>query len=241
MSANFVPSSGDAVADIKSLGQRNENVKLVKPYMGMLLDQNVTILEVKPEGATFQGSNLRMCAVLGGRIYLHSRAFPKPVVAQVLDVNVAKGMFILSDFAYSDTDWEERKFERVRPKNPTYVSLRWKRKSLRACLVDISAHGIGLVVYKLGERGLNIQAGSRVYLDFELPADYRWTDLKGKVVNLQKANGSLARLGLRIYSNAMEAHCLERYIIHRKGEIWEELNQAYFKARRPHGVECSYF
>jgi hypothetical protein len=241
MSANFITHTGDATAEIKSLGLCNEGVRLVKPFMGMLLDQKVTVLEVNDEGATFQGNNLKMCSVLEGRIYLHSQAFPKPVTAQVKDVNVAKGMFVLSDFTYGKADWKDRKFERVKPRNPTYVSLCWKKKNFRACLVDLSTHGMGLLVYKLEERGLKIQTGSWVHLDFELPDDYTWVDLRGKVVNMQKTNGSLTRLGLRIYPTAKDSRSLESYITHRKSEIREELNQAYINARKPHGVECSYF
>ncbi len=241
MSSNQDPAPSDALDVIRSLDRENVALKLIKPFKGLVLKQDVSILDVDLTSAIIQATNLKMCAILEGLIYLHSRALLKPVAARVMDLNVNRGIIILSDFAYLDTQWTEREHERVCQKLPTYVSLRWKKKSIRAPLENISVNGMGILAYKMIERGMEIEPGSKVCLDFQLPSGYRWTALRGMIVYLRSISSSLIRLGIRLYPNTREALSLQKWIARRKQEIMEELNQAYMEARKPRGVECQFF
>jgi hypothetical protein len=183
-----------------------------------------------------------MCAALEGFVHLHSRLLPRPVVARLKGLNVSKGMFILSDFAYSSAEWKERQHERVRPKDPTYISLRWKGKALRAPLVDISLNGMGILACKTRiDKEVKIQPASSVRLDFQLPPNFKFTAVKGRVVYMHPINQSVAKSGLRLYPKAREVRSLEKYIAQRKDEIMQEIDQAYLELSKPWGPESQYF
>ena len=241
MSSNYLPAGDDALSVIRVLGRQNAALELTKSFRGIVVQQEVNILEVNQEEATFRVTNTEMCTALEGDVYLHSQLFPRPVLAHLKSLNMSNGMFVLSGFAYSDAEWKKRRYERVRPKHPTYVTVRWKGKVVRACIENISANGIGLLAYKLSERGMKIQPGSNIQLDFQLSPDHQYTALKGSVVYLNKIGRFSATIGIQLYPNAKEARLLEKYIAYRKQEILAELNQAYWEMTRPRGVESLYF
>ena len=241
MSTNYVSAPNNALAAIRSLGRQNVNLELSKSFKGIILKQDVSVREVNPDCVTFQATNCKMCAALEGYVHLHSRQFPRPMVASVADLNYKKGKIVLSGFDYADSDWKRRRHERVRPKNPTYVTLHWGGKSIRAPMDNISANGMGILAYKLFESGIKIKPRSRIKLDFELPPDYKFVSVKGTVVYLHEMGSALMRIGIRLHTNANETRFLGKYITRRKKEIMEELNQSFNELSKPWGVENLYF
>src|SRR3989304_1736478 len=138
MFPNFVSTNDDVLTIIRSLGRQNIALQLTKSFKGMVLNEDVNILEVNPDCATFQTTSIEMCAALEGDIYLHNQLFPKPVVAHLKNLNTCQGTFVLSGFGYIDTEWKDRQYERVRPPKTVYVTLHWRRKAFRASLENIS-------------------------------------------------------------------------------------------------------
>jgi hypothetical protein len=206
-----------------------------------VLQEDVRVLEVNPDAATFRVTNTETCAALEGDVYLHSRFFPKPVMAQIKSLNLKNGMLVLSGFAYFDIEWKKRKYERVRPKQPTYVTLQWKGKSHRACMDNISVNGIGVLAFKVFERGMSIQPTSKVQLEFQLPHDPIIMALKGTIIYINTIGRYLTKIGIRLFPTARETRLLEEYIGPRKQEILEELNQTYWEMKKPKGIETLYF
>jgi len=241
MVSNNLPVVGDAISAIRYLGQQNAALGLTKTFRGMVFQQDVSILEVNPDGATFRATNIDMCAALEGDVYLHSRLFPKPVMAQLKSLNIHKGMFILSGFAYADVEWKDRQYERVQPQHPTYVTLNWRRKTFRACIENISVNGMGVLAYKLLEKGMKIQPGSNVQLEFQLSPAHEFTDLKGTIVYINTIGRFSSTIGIRLFPKAKEARSLEKFIAQRKQEILVELHQAFWEMSKPRGVESLYF
>jgi hypothetical protein len=233
--------SGEAQAILKTLQQQSTAIKMIQQFRGILLDQEVSILDVCPDSAVFQATNLKMCAVLEGLAYLRNRKFPRPLAGRVVDMSVRRGMIILSEFAFAETEWKERRQERVCQKNPTYVSLRCKRRVFRVPLENISVNGMGVLAYKIFERGATLEPGSMVRLDFRLSSGYNWADIRGKIIHLQSIDNSMARIGIRLYPNEKEARSLARYVALRKREIMEEMNRAYMKRIEPRTVDCLFF
>src|SRR3990172_3514289 len=174
MSSNFAPTDDDVLTIIRSLGRQNVNLRLTKSFRGMVLNQDINILEVNPDCATFQTTSIEMCAALEGNIYLHNQLFPRPVVAHLRNLNTCKGIFVLSGFAYIDTEWKERQYERVRPPKTVYVTLHWRRKAFRASLENISVNGMGLLAYKIFKCGMKIQPGLNTQLEFQLSPEYKY-------------------------------------------------------------------
>jgi hypothetical protein len=241
MSSGSNPDSGDAQAILRTLQQKSTAIKMFQQFRGILLDQEVSILDVCPDGAIFQATNLKMCAVLDGLTYLQNREFPKPLAGRVVDLSVRKGIVILSEFAFTKAEWRERKQERVCQRNPTYISLRCKRRAFRLPLENISVNGMGVLAYKIFERGATIKPGSMVRLDFQLSSGYNWADIKGKIIYLQSIDNSMARIGIRLYPNEKEARSLARYVALRKREIMEEMDHAYMKRIEPRSVDRLFF
>jgi hypothetical protein len=241
MPANRASPMDDLLSLLHSLSLGNTVMRLTRSFRGLLISQDVYLVSVGSGGATFQASDSRLCATPEGLVNLHSRLFPRPLVARMTEADVRQGTFVLSDIAYIGSQWIERRSERVTPKGPAHVTMLWRRKAIRASLEDLSVKGMGLLAYKLLERGTHLQPGSHVLLDFELPNDYGWTAMRGIVVYVNQCSSSLVRIGLRLQPNDRDARSLESYVAQRKLEIVDELEQAYFKARGPVGVERLYF
>ncbi|MCI0519644.1 MAG: hypothetical protein L0Z70_05235 [Chloroflexi bacterium] len=241
MSSQKQPAADEVLSVIRYLGQQHAAVELTKSFRGMVVQQDVNVLEVNHTDAAFRVTSLEMCATLEGDVYLHNRLFPKPVMAHVKSLDMAKGTLVLYDFVYDDADWKQRQHERVRPKHPTYVTLRCKRKAARACLENMSVNGMGALAFGMLEKGVSIQSGVNVLLDFELPPNQKFTALKGNLVYLHRAGRSAVTMGIRLFPKAKESRVLEGYVAQRKQEIFEELNQSYWEISRPRGVESLYF
>ena len=241
MSPNDLPAVDDVLSVIRYLGQQNAALELTKSFRGLVLQQDVSILEVNPTDVAFRTTNIEMSAVLEGDVYLHSQLFPKPVMAQFKNLDLRKGMLVLSGFAYIDNEWKKRQHARVRPKHPTYVTLHWKRKAVRECMDNISVNGMGILAFKIFERGIRIQPGSNVRLDFKLSPDHKYMALKGAIIYVNTIGRYLTTIGIRLFPTAKESRLLENYIAPRKQEILEELNQAYWELIMPRGVESLYF
>ncbi len=243
MSPNYSPDGDSVLSVIEYLGQQNAALELTKSFRGMVVQQDISILDVNPEieDAAFRVTDIEMCAALDGDVYLHNRLFPKPVTAQLKSLNLSKGMLVLSDFAYSDNAWKERRHERVQPLRPSYVTLRCRGNSVRACMENISVDGMRVLIFKIAEKGVRIKPGLSVRLDFQLPPDYQYKALKGKVIYINAIDEFSTAIGIRLFPKVKEAHSLGEYIDQRKQEILEELNQAYWELSQPRGVESLYF
>ena len=241
MPSDTLPAVEDALSAIRYLGQQNATIQLTKSFRGLVLQEDVKILEVNPDEAAFRFTNIEMSAALEGNVYLHSQLLPKPVMAQFKSLDIRKGILILSDFAYSDIELKERQDERVRPKRPTYVSLHWKGKTQRACMENISANGMGILAFKIFEKGLRIRPGSSVQLEFHLPPGKQHMLLKGTIIYINPIGAYLTTTGIRLYPTAQEARLIREYIAPRKRDILEELNQSFWELIKPRGIESLYF
>ena len=231
----------DVLIIIGSHASQGTSLRLTKSFQGMMLSQDVKVLAVDRYRAVFQIFDSKTCAALEGRVHLHSREFSRPVSARLIDLCVRKGMFALSNFEYTNSDWKERQHDRVRPKDPTYLSLHCNSESIRASLQTISISGIGVLACKNIKPDTKIQPNSPVKLDFQITPNYGWESLKGMIVYMLKTQNSFSRCGIRLQPNTKQAQLLERYIYLRKREIMEELDQAFITATSAIGTECQYF
>jgi hypothetical protein len=241
MSSNYQTVTGDVLSVIKHLGEQKAALELTQSYKEVVLKQAVKILEVNPEYATFRASNIGMCAALNDDVYLHSQSFPKPVMARLKGLSIGEGMFVLSDFSYQDAEWKERQHERVRPKDPIYVTLQWRQKAIRACIENISVNGMGILAYKLVEKGIKIRPGSTIYMDFNLPPHYKYSGVKGTVIYLNAIGDHSVKLGVQLHPKTGETHSLGNYFAQRKQEILDELDQLFSESYWQRGVQHLYF
>lgn len=234
-------SEEEILAIFDSHTNQETSLVITKSYRGMILSQEIKPVAVDKHRAVFQALDLGVCAVLEGCVHLHSYFLTKPVRARVRDLSARRGMFSLSDFSYIEGTWQERLHERVKPKEPTYVSLRYRRMDFRASMLDISLNGMGVLVCKSDDPELEFQANSCVCSDFQASPAFKWIKLGGAIHYQQKVSRSIARLGIRLYPKLEQARQLEKYIANRKTEIMEELERASMAAKISSGVEYQYF
>jgi len=241
MPSDSLPAVDDVLSVLRVLGQQNAAIELKNSFRGLVLQQEVRVLEVNPDEAAFRISNLEMSAALEGHVYLHHPRFPKPVEAQFKSLDIRKGTLVLSGFAYTASESKKRQDERVRPKRPTYVTLHWNGKTQRACMENISANGMGILAFKIFEKGLRIRPGSRVQLEFHLPPGKQRMLLKGTIIYINPIGAQLTTTGIRLYPTAQEARLIREYTVPRKQDILEELNQSFWELIKPRGIESLYF
>jgi hypothetical protein len=239
MSPADVLSLAGAYTQLSTLDR--QDLILIHPFKGILLKQDVSVLETRQDSILFQATNLKMCAVLAGHTYLHSPALPKPLEARVRELDITTGMLALSDFAYLSAGWETRQHERVSPQCPTYVTAHERSGAFRASMENVSISGMGALAYKLEQVGLDIKPGCKVRLDFSLSPDATCTGIKAVVIYLQSLGISMTRLGLRLYPRSGQIRALESWIMHRQESILEELDQIYWRLRESRRVEYQFF
>jgi hypothetical protein len=241
MIPNVTSSEEEILAIFDSHANQESSLVMTKCYRGMMLSQEIKTVAVDKYRAVFQALDLGVCAALEGCVHLHSFFLSKPVKARVRDLSARSGMFSLCDFSYIEGTWQERFHERVQPKEPTYVSLRYRRMEFRASMLDISLNGMGVLVCKSDNPELEFQVNSCVCTDFQTSPTFRWTKLGGAIHYQNTVSRSIVRLGIRLYPKLEQARQLEKYIACRKTEIIEELEQASMAAKISSGVEYQYF
>lgn len=234
-------SCNEIIKIIESLSRKNAWLKVTKSYRGLILRDAVKIIAVEQNRAVFQAFDKKICIACEKFAYLHNPAFQKPVRARIKDTCINEGMFTLADFTYQGTTWQDRRHERVQPRQPTYGLLTTKASQYRLPLKNISLNGMGLLVHKSVNQDRGIKLDSIVELDFQISPEFRWSSLKGKIVYLIKASKSLLRLGINLQPSSQQSKKLEDYISLRKEEIMHELDQAYFASNSPMGIEYQFF
>jgi hypothetical protein len=224
---------------VMDLGLDTERtMTLTKQFKGLELSQPVRLLEARPEYAVLQASDKTLVPLLEGPVFLRSQAFSTSIVGRVKNINYVDGVFHLADFSIQD--WKERQSERVQPKEPMYITLRWRSKEARLCLEDISATGMGVFAGSEVGRTIHIQPGLGVRLDFTL-IDFPFENLEGRILYRQRVGQYVDKLGLRLFPNGKQRRFLEQYVSQRRLEILDEIGEIYLRSREPHGIESQYF
>ena len=216
-------------------------LELTSSYQGMVLRQEIQPVAIDQQRAVFMALDPCICAGLEGCVHLHSACLSKPVKARVKDLSPRSGMFSLSDFSFVEGGWQERLHERVQPKKPTYITMRYKEIRFRASLLDVSLSGMGLMVGISGNPEIDFQPNCSVCIDFQTSPDYKWEKLGGAIHYQQIGSRLIVRLGIRLYPKLEQARQLEKFVKVRLDEIKEELDQVSFNSRISSGVEYQYF
>ncbi len=224
-----------------SLAGQSASLLISKAYRGITLTRKIKAMLVNQQGVVFKAFDRDICAVIKGRVHLHSQLLKKPVMARVKDQPISKGLFSLFDFSHIQGEWNDRHHERVQPKEPTYISLDYQNMAVRASLLDISLTGMGVLVGSSDDHELDFQPNNGIRSDFQTSPTFGWTKLGGAIHYQQKVAESIVRIGIRLYPKMEQRRQLKEYIDNRKAEILEELDQGDLSASIPAGVEHQYF
>ena len=214
-------------------------ISLTKHYKGITLNQQGRIVAISPNSVTIQATQRRTFHCLDGMIHLRSGAFPGAISATIHPIDYTEGTFQLSDLSYGD--WQDRRAERVQPKNPIYLTMKFSHKTFRAFMEDICTVGMGILVNSNIDIEGRLRVGGKLLLDFELTPEFPFTRLTGMVVYRQKVGQNLIKFGLHLFPNTAQKIALQNYIIQRHDEILDELEKDSIRMYEPRRVENLYF
>ena len=194
-----ITTQDEFLAFFDSLAGQNSSLLMTKAYQGITLTKKIKKVLVNQQGVLFQAFDRDICAALKGRVHLHSQLLIRPVKAMVKDQPVSKGLFSLFDFSHIKGDWYYRQYERVQPKDPTYVTLNYQNMDIRASILDISINGMGVLVGSSEDHKLEFQPNTGIRSDFQISPTFGWTKLGGAIHYQQKVADTIVRLGIRLY------------------------------------------
>ncbi len=240
MSTKPLVSPEDAMIALRSLAYQNIPLVLTSTFKGLVLSQELNIIELKKEKMTCQAPNRRLAVSLKGSTYLYSPSLSDVITAQIEDINLEQGWIIFTNLAFTGGRWKERFNARIQPDPPIFVDVICRRSTFRAELDNLSMNGIQLMAYKLPEKGVYVQDEDSVKLSFYLPNDPQKMTLKGSIVYCNQAV-KLVKLGVRTRPNSSQASRLRLYIATRMAEIINELDQESSGLREKSSAYSLYF
>lgn len=236
-----IASQDEFLTFFDSLAGKSSSLLISKAYRGITITRKIKTMLVNQQGVVFKAYDRDICTIIKGRVHLHSQLLIKPIIARVKDQPISKGLFSLFDFSHTQGEWKDRHFERVQPKDPTYISLNYQNMVLRASILDISINGMGILVGRSDDHESDFQPNTGIRSDFQTSPIIGWTKLGGAIHYQQKIAESIVRLGIRLYPKVEQRKQLKKYIDARKAEILDELDQEDLPVSIPAGVEHQYF
>jgi hypothetical protein len=234
-------SSDNAVSILGALARKKAPLAMSHPFRGMILTQDLSLVSLQADQALVQAGRNWLAANPGELIYLHSPECREVFAARVLGINIQLGEMALGEFENTGRPWIERAHERVQPRLPIRVIIQMGDRTVTASMQNLSLSGIGLLAYKLNDRGIEVQTGQAIKLDFELPQVSARLSLPGRVLNVKHHGDRVSCLGVNTFPNVDQARVLERYVTRRKVEILDELDQSFNDAFEPQNVKELYF
>jgi len=225
-----------------SLAEKGEKVEMTTIYKGVFLTQKISHIEIKKDCVQFMPPHQICCVKPEQRIYIHHDSLPKSVVTSVTAIDLGTGLVSSSHLNYIDHIWKPRKNDRVQPKQPLRAVMSIAHWSISASIADLSVNGIGLLIYGMVNKGLNIEVSQSVQTGLRLPGTNMPLALSGRIARInQFGNSAMVSLGIETYPNDKQSRQLKSYISSRQAEILEELSQIVRYALEPAQTKDMFF
>ncbi len=209
---------------LSQLVAQGEQFVLTTVYKGIPLTQNITRMDIESDCIQFRPPH-QVCGVIPGQnIYIHHEKLPRSVQSSVENIDLVAGVITTSGLKYMDHTWKPRAYERVQPKHPLRTVFSLSHWSVSACVADISVCGVGLLIYRMNHKGLEVEPGMPVQVGLRLPETNTPLILKGTIVRANPIGSSaMISLGIQTYPTEKQARNLKAYVASRQGEILDEL------------------
>jgi len=236
-----LPKTGNLTERIAALAARDIPLKLSGTYKGVILSQELRILDVQTGYIVLESPHHRICAALSSRVILQSPYLASTLFAYLLDLNVWTGKLTVTNLVETGKSWVERRSERVQPKDPIHTKIRGPKIAQRGGIQNISITGVGTLVYHSSSREEAPAPNSSIHLEFELPRTAESMMVKGIVANATRLPNRMTRLGVQMFPNIRQTHQLENYVEYRRVEILTELDRACVAALEPRPTKDLFF
>ncbi len=227
---------------ISQLVEQGEHFILTTVYKGIPLTQNVTRMEILAECVQFKPPH-QICGVVPGQnIYIHHEKLPRSIASSVENIDLVAGVIRTTNLKYLDHPWKQRAYERVQPKHPLRTVFSLSHWSVSACVADISVCGIGLLIYRMNHKGLDVEPGMPVQLGIRLPDTNSPQIIKGTVVRVNPLGSSaMISVGVQTYPTEKQARSLKAYVTARQMDILEELASIVRQSMEPAQTKDMFF
>jgi len=151
-------------------------------------------------------------------IYLKHPYFPKPIKANIYDLDPKNETLTIYNFMFSEIEQDKRKYVRVQPKDRIEIKLSFFGKTYFGYIKDISLGGVGVYI----ENIQNLKIGQEVGVHFLLSTGEVKT--KGIIKHISKIK-NFNILGLEYHYNLdiKTEEIISSYITQRQFEILKEL------------------
>jgi hypothetical protein len=229
-------------ATLYRLIEHGEQFSLTTVYKGIPLTQNVSRIEIESNCVQFRPPH-QICGVVPGqKIYIHHDKLPRSVCTSVENIDLVGGIITTSDLKYLDHPWKPRAYERVQPKHPVRTIFSLSHWSVSACVADISVSGIGLLIYRMNNKPLNIEPGMPVQLGIRLPDTNSPQVIKGTIVRVNPLGSSaMISVGVQTYPTEKQARYIKTYVTARQTDILEELASIVRQSMEPAQTKDLFF
>ena len=227
---------------ISQLVEQGERFVLTTVYKGIPLTQNVTRMEISAECVEFRPPH-QICGVVPGQnIFIHHDKLPRSISSSVENVDLVAGVIRTTNLKYLDHPWKPRAYERVQPKHPLRTVFSLSHWSVSACVADISVCGIGLLIYRMNHKGLDVEPGMPVQLGIRLPDTNAPQIIKGTIVRVNPLGSSaMISVGIQTYPTEKQTRSLKAYVTARQTDILEELSSIVRQSMEPAQTKDMFF
>jgi hypothetical protein len=232
----------DIQATLRSLVEKGEKLEMTTIYKGVFITQKIGKLEINDDCVHFRPPHQICFIEPNQRIYLHHDSLSKSIVTSVSGIDLTAGIVTSTNFKTIDHCWKVRKNDRVQPKQPLRAILSIAHWSVSASVADISINGIGLLIYGMANKGLDIHPNQSIQTGIRLPGTNMPLSLSGTVVRMnQIGNSAMVSLGIETYPNEKQSRQLKSYISSRQSEIMDELSQIVRYSLEPAQTKDMFF
>lgn len=238
--ASYTP---EATVDISKYLHGERTFHLLANYKGVHIKQECRLITHFRETIVLQ---LIPCEPLflepGQFVYIGLPNLAEAIIARVHELDLFSGQLAVNVIATSGTMYAMRQSIRVQPSRHQEAAIQVSSHKIAACVSDICSAGVGMMVFKLTEKGVQIVAGDPVKIWLPIfPLENR-KPIKGTVANSKIIGSShMTRLGIQLFPTASQARQLTEYVTDRQQEILNEMSAAYQKSMEPRRITDLFF
>jgi hypothetical protein len=242
MLPNFPSQFEEIYKTLRGLAEKGESFEMTAVYKGVFLTQKITHIKITDDHVQFRPPHQICCVEPEKRIYIRHDSLPMPVSTSVIESDVSAGIVTASEFRYIGHCWQKRQFDRVQPRQPLRAILSISQWSISACVADISNNGLGLLIYGMADKGLEIKANLPVQTGLRLPGMNMPLVLSGTIARITPlGNSAMVSLGIETFPNEKQSRQLKAYISSRQSEILDELAQVVRYSMEPAQTKDMFF
>jgi hypothetical protein len=233
----------ESTVDISDYLHQEQSLQLLASYKGIHIKQECRLITHFRETIVLQLIPREPLFLEPGQfVYLGFSNLAGALIGRVHELDLFSGQLAVNVISSSATLYAMRQSNRVQPSHHQEADIQVSSHRITACISDICSAGVGMMVFKLAEKGIQVNTGEivKIWLPI-IPSEFR-KPIKGIVANSTILGSShMTRLGIRLFPTALQARQLTEYVTDRQQEILYEMAAAYQKSMEPRRITDLFF